>query len=95
MWYFPDATQLKLAPNLRCPYEGPYVIVKKINDLDYVIQFDEKGKKKLVHHNEMKPNHGDVIIKWVKRLLNKITVRNDVWVYPNVRGCNDGRFNVR
>ena len=69
VWYKTDISQLHLAPKLRKPYEGPYLVVKRINDLNYVIQCGAQGKRRLVHHNKLKPYEGTTKFKWAKSAL--------------------------
>jgi transposase InsO family protein len=71
VWYQTDISQLHIAPKLRKPYEGPYVVVKRVNDLNYVIQLDAKGKRRFVHHNKLKPYKGDLRFKWAKSAINR------------------------
>ena len=71
VWYRTDISQLATAPKLRVPYEGPYVIVKRLNDLNYVIQLNAKGSKKLVHHNRLKPYFGNKKFNWVNAAIKK------------------------
>ena len=40
-----------LTPKLQCPWQGPYIITKQINDLVYRIQLGPKAKPKVVHRN--------------------------------------------
>ena len=58
VWYATDIKQLHLAPKLWDPFEGSYLILEKISDLDYCIQLDAKGKQKVVHHDKLKPYTG-------------------------------------
>ena len=58
VWYATDIKQLHLAPKLQVPFEGPYLILEKLSDLDYHIQLDAKGKQNVVHHNKLKPYTG-------------------------------------
>ena len=46
VWYRSDKNQLHITPKLRCAYEGPFLVLKKVNDLDYIIQFNSKGPSK-------------------------------------------------
>ena len=55
VWYTTGIKHLHLAPKLRVPLEGPYLVLDKISDLDYCIQLDAKGKQKVVHHGKLKP----------------------------------------
>lgn len=66
VWYQTNISQLHIAPKLRKPYEGPYVVVNRFNDLNYMIQMDPKGKKRVVHHNKLKLYQGDIKLRWAK-----------------------------
>ncbi|KAJ8957102.1 hypothetical protein NQ318_007317 [Aromia moschata] len=46
--YAPKRTKGK-SPNLQSNFEGPYTIIKKINDLVYRIQLSPRSKPKVVH----------------------------------------------
>ena len=71
VWYFSEAGQLRLAPKLRSPYEGPFLVVGKLNDLDYIVQFNSKGTKRVIHHNRLKPYLGTEKLKWARAALAK------------------------
>ena len=71
VWYFSDLKQLKTAPKLRRPFEGPYLVMDKINDLDYAIQLDSHKKRKVVHHNKLKPYEGGKTLSWAKAALRE------------------------
>ena len=36
------------------PYLGPYLIIEKLNDLNYRIQMNPKGDNKVVHYDKLK-----------------------------------------
>ena len=46
--------KLFLAPKLWVLFEGPYLVLDKINDMYCCIQWDAKGKQRVVHHNKLK-----------------------------------------
>ena len=71
VWYAGELSQLHLTPKLRSPYEGPFLILKRVNDLNYVVQFNKNGVKKVVHHNKLKPYTGNKVLKWAKPALRK------------------------
>ena len=71
VWYLLQTRKLGESPKLKFPYGGPYVVIHKLNDLDYVIQMDSKGNKKVVHHDKLKPYQGTLTLKWAH-----IAVRN-------------------
>jgi len=72
VWYSTAKSQLHIAPKLRVTYDGPFLVTKKISDLDYVIQLNKHGETKLVHHNKLKPYEGTQKLKWAKHVLSKM-----------------------
>jgi transposase InsO family protein len=70
VWILSDITQLHITPKLRHAYEGPYLIIQKLNDLDYRVQLNARGKNKIVHHNRLKPYQGDTYLPWARSALN-------------------------
>ena len=69
VWLRTDKDQLHIAPKLRCAYQGSYLVLHRVNDLNYVIQFNAAGKRQLVHHDRLKPYEGEVRLKWSKNAL--------------------------
>ena len=69
VWYATDIKQLHLAPKLWVPFEGPYLVLDKISDLDYYIQLDAKGKQKVEHHDKLKPYTGTKGLSWSQTAL--------------------------
>ena len=69
VWYATDIKQLHLAPKLCIPFEGPYLILENISDLDYYIQLDAKAKQKVVHHDYLKPYTGTKGLSWSQAAL--------------------------
>ena len=57
VWLETDISQLDVAPKLRVPYEGPYMVWRITGPLDYELYISKK-KKKVVHHNRLKPYLG-------------------------------------
>ena len=57
VWMETDIRQLDITPKLRVPYEGPYMIWRKIVPLDYELYISKK-EKKIVQHNRLKPYSG-------------------------------------
>ena len=66
-----DTTQHDVTPKLRKPYIGPYLVLQKYSDLDYVIQFDATGKKRVIHHNRLKPYEGTDKLSWATSALKR------------------------
>ena len=65
VWYASGAVDLQITPKLRRSYMGPVVVLKKINDLNYLIQIDAKKTQKVVHHNKLLPYRGNQRPRWV------------------------------
>ena len=57
VWLETDIGQLDIAPKLRVPYDGPYMVQKQLGALDYEVHMF-RGNPKVVHHNRLKPYHG-------------------------------------
>ena len=69
VWYLNENRKVGISPKLQVKYFGPCLVIMKVNDLDYVIQINDKGKRKLVHHNKLKPYEGDQSLGWAKKAL--------------------------
>ena len=44
-------------------------MLKKLNDLDYLIQTDRWGTKRVVHHDKLKSYTGSILLRWAKRAV--------------------------
>ena len=69
VWYATESTQMHITPKLRKSYLGPVLIVKRFDDLNYMIQIDSKGKRRVVNHNKLLPYNGTQKLKWAKQAL--------------------------
>jgi hypothetical protein len=49
VWLFNPRRKLGRAPKLQSNWEGPYVIVKRLNDVVYCIRKSDRYKSKIVH----------------------------------------------
>ena len=68
-------------------YQGPYIVEKKINELDYVIQTPDRRKSsQLCHINMMKEYHGrDVVDNAAVAVVSTESVCDDL----NEKSCSD------
>lgn len=57
VWMETDVGQLDITPKLRVPYEGPFMVWRRVGPLDYELYLDRR-KKKVVHYNRLKPYRG-------------------------------------
>ena len=59
VWLYNPRTKKGRSAKLMRPWEGPYVIVKRLNDLVYRIKKGRNGKLKVVHRNRLWAYRGD------------------------------------
>lgn len=71
VWCLSALKQLKITPKLRNPYEGPYLVLKKFNELNYLVQFGANGPQRVMHYNKLKPHHGDGRLTWVRTAMRR------------------------
>ena len=65
VWCLMEVRKVGVTPKLEYVYEGPFLVKKKLSELDYVLQLDRSGKERPVHHNKLKPYEGDHPPRWV------------------------------
>ena len=53
VWLYSAVCKKGLSPKLTRPWTGPYVIIKRINDLVYKIKLSAQAKPKIVHRNRL------------------------------------------
>lgn len=53
VWLYQPQRKRGLSPKLQSNWEGPYLIIKKINDLVYRVQQGPRTKAKVVHRNRL------------------------------------------
>ena len=53
VWLYNPQRKKGVSPKLSRPWTGPYIIIKRINDLVYRIQQGPKSKLKVVHRNRL------------------------------------------
>ena len=59
-------------PKLQPAYSGPFLVKRKITELNYLLQLDASGLERLVHHNKLKPYEGDHPPSLIKRARRKL-----------------------
>jgi len=55
VWLFNPSRKKGLSPKLQRNWEGPYKVIKQINDLVYRIQRSPRTKMKVVHLDRLQP----------------------------------------
>jgi hypothetical protein len=59
VWLYNPQRKKGRSPKLTPAWEGPYTVVKRINDVVYRIQRGTRTKMKVVHLDRLKAFHGD------------------------------------
>ncbi|MEW8545559.1 MAG: reverse transcriptase domain-containing protein [Candidatus Thiodiazotropha sp.] len=72
VWCLLESRQVGVTPKLQHTYEGPYLITKKLSEINFLLQLDMYGKSRLVHHNKLKPYEGDQPPSWLVRAKKKM-----------------------
>ena len=73
--YVMDSTKKKgKSPKLN-PFKwlGPCVVTKKFNDLLFEIASKKTGKRRVLHHDRLKPFLSDTVPAWVSELQKKVS----------------------
>ena len=66
VWLHNPLRKKGLSPKLQRPWQGPYIVTKRINDLVYRIQQGPKAKPKVVHRNRLWCYSGENVPTWYK-----------------------------
>ena len=72
-WCLMELRKVGISPKLECVYEGPFLIRRKLSELDFVVQLDQMGTERPVHHNKLKLYEGDNPPKWVLKAKKKLS----------------------
>lgn len=62
VWLFSTQRKKDLSSKLIRPWQGQFLVLKKINDVSYRIQLNPRTKPKIVHHNRLAPYQGPTML---------------------------------
>lgn len=57
-----------LSKSLMANYTGPWIIIKKLSDVNFRLQKSKNGKQVIIHSDRMKPFHGTPTDSWALKL---------------------------
>jgi hypothetical protein len=77
VWMHDLTRKVGVCPKFTSRWKGPFVIVKKIDDLVYLVKKTPKQLAKAVHIDRLKSYHGKTIPAWIKRLRRTLTAQNN------------------
>lgn len=66
VWLHNPRRKKGLSPKLNRPWEGPYTVTKKINDIVYRVQLTANTKPKVVHRNRLWAYNGSNAPSWFR-----------------------------
>jgi len=72
VWKKNERNQEGVCAKLQKAFLGPFVILKAHNDLNYEVQLDEHGRKKVLHHDKLKPYTGHRVPEWAVTLIQSM-----------------------
>ncbi|GBN05460.1 hypothetical protein AVEN_162558-1 [Araneus ventricosus] len=85
VWMYNPKRRRGLSPKLQQNWEGPYTIVKKLNDVIYRVQRSPNAEPKVIHINRLTPyratDHSSVFKRHIRRPLLLGPTRNN-WKDP-------------
>ena len=73
VWLLQEARHVGECQKLVRIYEGPYLVIRKYSDINFLLQLDGRGKTKPAHHNKLKPYEGDKAPRWVLKSKRQIS----------------------
>ena len=65
VWFYNPKKKNKISPCLQRPWEGPYVVLKRISDVVYRIQKTPQSKPRVIHHDRLRPYKGEAVPTWL------------------------------
>ena len=74
-WLLMETKKVGISPKLEVGFESPFVVIKKLSELDYIIQLDKDGMDRSVHHNKLKPYEGDNATRWIENVRKQLLRR--------------------
>ena len=55
------------APKLKPAYHGPFLVRRKVSEVDFLVQLDKDGNKQVIHYDKLKPYEGNHPTRWIRR----------------------------
>lgn len=93
VWYYYPKRKKGLSPKLRSNWEGPYVVVKRLNDLIYRIKLSSRAKPKVVHRNHLWKYGGSKKAEWYNQ--GKEQNRNEASITGSETVTGEGSGQLR
>jgi transposase InsO family protein/DNA-binding MarR family transcriptional regulator len=72
VWCVHESRKVGVTPKLEKRYEGPYLITSKLSTINFVIQLNQEGDQRCVHHDKLKRYEGCNLPRWILRAKKSI-----------------------
>lgn len=89
VWLHNPQRKKGVSPKLSRPWQGPYVVTKKINDLVYRIQVGPGSKPKVVHRNRLWKYSGRDSPTWYTPVNGTHERQNSTHANPDLPGTTE------
>ena len=67
VWYLMETRKVGETPKLKPAYHGPFLVRRKVSEVDFLVQLDKDGREQVIHHDKLKPYEGNRPRRWVQR----------------------------
>ena len=71
VWVLNESRKPGVCQKLVPAYVGPFLVLAKLNDRDYVVQQEDKANPKVVHHDKLKKYRGSIKLPWAETAIEQ------------------------
>ena len=72
VWYLHEWRKPGITHKLEKLYDGPFLIKKKMSEVNFLLQMGRVGQEKVVHHDKLKLFEGRDLPRWIKVAREKL-----------------------
>ena len=72
VWHLNNFRKVGVSQKLTKLYDGPFLIKRKISDVNFLMQMNQDNQNKVVHHDKLKAFEGRDLPKWIKKARGKL-----------------------
>lgn len=72
VWLYDNTRKVGVCQKLTSKWKGPCLVLKRIDDVNYLVQKYPRTPAKVYHVDRLLPYRGKTLPVWFKRILNKI-----------------------
>ncbi|XP_028514874.1 uncharacterized protein LOC114575043 [Exaiptasia diaphana] len=89
VWFYNPKRKKGVSPCLQLPWEGPYLVLKRISDVVYKIPNSPRSKTRIIHHDRLRPYHGEKAPTWLDDVEEVQPVTTDSLGRPSSKKTPD------